>query len=265
MSNIIRVRKRKKFTIINRALLEDSRLQWSTRGMLAYLLCKQDDWILRITDLKNQGDLGRDAIYKRLKNAIEYGYISRMENRNELGRIVGVEYIVHEESMYPLPEKPEKEKQDNENQYKENRIHTKDLHIVNNENSTTTKHTGCCGYVFHKDVTDIQKHEIEKLISPLEHEIAQDLLFELAGYIDKRLIKKDEVSLIQGFVRKVQKGEFDLRMGIKYKEAVIKASRIKRSLKKQVENSPELVPANINNSLVKKILDIQSKGKKCSS
>lgn len=259
MSNIIRVSKRKKFTIIDRALLEDQRLMWSTRGVLAYLLCKQDDWVLRIEDLRKQGDLGRDAIYKRINDAIEYGYITRLKIRDELGRIVRTEYIVHEESQIPFPEKPDMDKPDHDIQYTDNQTHNKDLNILNTDTTTTTEDEGGCSYIFHKELSHVQKHEIIKLLFPLSQDTAQDILFELSGYIDKKLVKKDEVSLVQGFVRKAQQGEFCLRLGIRYKESSIKSTRMEKALSKALEQSPELRPVDETNGLVKKLNNMQKK------
>ena len=120
MKTIFRIEKRKSFTIISRPLLEDRRLKWATRGILGYLLSKPDDWELQIADLKNNGDLSRDALYARLREAIQFGYISRFYQRDEKGRVLKVEYVVREDPVCPYPEKleianPEPDKPDTAN------------------------------------------------------------------------------------------------------------------------------------------------------
>ncbi len=265
MSNIIRVEKREKFTIISRALLEDKNLHWSTRGILAYLLCKPDNWILRVTDLKNQGDLGRDAIYKRLKNAIEYGYINRIDHRDDKGRVTGVEYIVHEKPRGLLPENPETGNQETRKPDTVNTDINKNEVIPSTKKitTTTTALTSSCNYIFHKKLTSLQKQAISKLLKSLDLELAQEVLFELSGYIDKNLIQKDAVSLLQGFVRKAEQGEFSLRLGIKYKESANKVREIKIANKRSIENAPKLKSCDLDNPLVRKLMNIKSTSRKC--
>lgn len=262
MKNIIRIEKRKKFTVINRDLLEDSRLNWATRGILAYLLSKPDNWVLQVNDLRKKGDLGRDAIYNRIKNAIEFGYIRRIDHRDNKGRITNVEYIVYEESIYPLPENPGTVKQDTDSPDPENTDNTKDEVLPSTKKTTTTtisNEVDCGAFRFHKKITKLQNLEICKLLQGIEFEIAQDILFELSGFIDKNLIKKDEVSLVHAFVKRAKKGEFCLRTGIKYKEAAIRALKI-QGVTRQVENNkPPIKPANENNPLVQKLQGIQKR------
>jgi hypothetical protein len=264
MKNIIRIEKRKKFTIINRDLLEDKRLHWATRGILGYLLSKPDNWILQVQDLKKQGDLGRDAIYNRIKNAIEHGYITRLDRRDNKGRVTGVEYIVHEESIYPLPENTDTVKQEADKPDTENTYINKDEVITKTKKETTTTTCGSGDYKFHKQLSKIQRSEITILLSGLEFELAQDVLYEVSGFIDKNLIQKDPVSLLQGMVKKAKGGEFSLRLGIKYKESAKRSIEIKKEHEINQSYAPQLNQADMSNPLVKKILNIQNRGEKCS-
>jgi hypothetical protein len=69
MSNtIIRARRRHRFVILDQRAVEDSRLSWVARGLLAYLLSRPDDWRVPINDLRKRGDLGRDGIYLSFVN-----------------------------------------------------------------------------------------------------------------------------------------------------------------------------------------------------
>jgi hypothetical protein len=79
------------FVLISQKLLEDSRLRWSTRGLLSYLLCMPDIESLDINQLKGHGDLGRDALHNRINEAINFGYLERKTERSK-GRITGVKY-----------------------------------------------------------------------------------------------------------------------------------------------------------------------------
>ena len=97
MSTIVRVAHgRDPYVVIDRRPLEDERLGWAPRGLLAYLLAKPDDWDLRIEDLKRRGDLGRDGLYRILKELEHYGYLEREIQRNARGRVTKVVYTVFE-------------------------------------------------------------------------------------------------------------------------------------------------------------------------
>jgi hypothetical protein len=120
VSGIIRVRKDKEnpFAQVPRALIEDTTLTWQARGVLTYLVSKPSDWQVQVTDLINQGDLGRAAIYGVLKELEAHGYITRRQN-TLAGRFGATEYTVYEAPLHnaspradspytaePLTEKP---------------------------------------------------------------------------------------------------------------------------------------------------------------
>ena len=63
---IIRAPRRHRFLILDQQAVEDIRLSWAARGLLAYLLSRPDDWRVLINDLRNRGDLtgrGQACIY----------------------------------------------------------------------------------------------------------------------------------------------------------------------------------------------------------
>jgi hypothetical protein len=68
MSNtIVRAPRRHRFVIIDQRAIEDTRLSWEARGLLGYLLSRPDDWKVLVNDLRKRGDLGRDGIYRLLR------------------------------------------------------------------------------------------------------------------------------------------------------------------------------------------------------
>ncbi|OGO41593.1 MAG: hypothetical protein A2Z04_06715 [Chloroflexi bacterium RBG_16_57_9] len=79
MSGIIRTVKNKDnpYTTMRRATFEDEHLSWAARGILAYLLCKPDNWELRVTDLIRNGDLGERGIRSVLAELQKLGYLVR--------------------------------------------------------------------------------------------------------------------------------------------------------------------------------------------
>lgn len=108
MSNtIIRASRRDRYVTIEQLAIEDARLSWAARGLLAYLLSKPDDWKVLVNDLRKRGDLGRDGIYKLLKELRGAGYMQFIRSRDKHGRIRGGTYFVHEVAKSPHPDLPD--------------------------------------------------------------------------------------------------------------------------------------------------------------
>ena len=87
---IIRAPRRHRFVILDQQAVEDTRLSWAARGLLAYLLSRPDDWRVLINDLRKRGDLERDGIYKLLRELRDTGYVQFLRSRDEQGRIRGL-------------------------------------------------------------------------------------------------------------------------------------------------------------------------------
>jgi hypothetical protein len=83
---IIRARRRHRFVIVDQHAVEDTRLSWAARGLLGYLLSRPDDWKVMVRDLQRRGDLGRDGIYRLLKELRAVGYVRFEQTRDGSGR-----------------------------------------------------------------------------------------------------------------------------------------------------------------------------------
>jgi len=94
------------FLLMDRRAIEDSRLRWQTRGLLAYLLSKPDHWEVSVTHLasKKTGKSGRDAVRSMLAEMCEYGYATRSQSRNPDGTLGEVEYTITDVPLTGLPE-----------------------------------------------------------------------------------------------------------------------------------------------------------------
>ena len=101
---IRRAARRHRYVIVDQAAVEDTRLSWAARGLLAYLLSRPDDWKVLVNDLKKRGNLGRDGIYGLLRELRQAGYARFERNRDTQGRMRGGTYIVSE---IPLPASPD--------------------------------------------------------------------------------------------------------------------------------------------------------------
>lgn len=93
---------RSNYTVLPNAVLNDPRLSWEARGMLAYLLSKPDHWKVIVKALVKETKAKRDAVYRILNEIEDAGYITREQSHDETGQFVQVERIVHEVSTVPF-------------------------------------------------------------------------------------------------------------------------------------------------------------------
>lgn len=99
MANV-RKAKRSRFTSLSNGLLQDSKLSFSCRGMMAYLLSKPTDWEARPEDIEREGGIGRDARRAIMREAEAAGYLTFHTSRKSNGQFENW-YDAHEE---PVPE-----------------------------------------------------------------------------------------------------------------------------------------------------------------
>jgi hypothetical protein len=92
--SIIRVSKRERFVVMDKTGLEDPRLGFRTKGLLAYLLTKPDDWSIAYRQLEKVGPDGKTAVLKALSELEQNGYLTR-ERRHVDGRYDWIQ-VLHE-------------------------------------------------------------------------------------------------------------------------------------------------------------------------
>lgn len=95
---IIRISKDKSnpYVIINKQFLQDKRLSWKAKGIMAYLLSLPDDWQIYEEELSDHSDDGIKALKSGIKELLDLGYMKRTKVRNKQGRYSGWQYDVHE-------------------------------------------------------------------------------------------------------------------------------------------------------------------------
>jgi hypothetical protein len=109
---IIRATHRDQAFTIDQRTIEDETLSWAARGLLSYLLSRPDGWTLRVEELCECGDLGRDGIYSLLNELREAGYMTYEQERDEYGRIRRGTYTIYETSDLPGLDVPDTVGQD---------------------------------------------------------------------------------------------------------------------------------------------------------
>lgn len=91
--------------------MQDTRLSFRARGVLAFLLTFEDETLISTADLPMHGTEGRDAIRSSLRELREYRYLSqeRYSYTDSLGRLLwGMDTVVSD-VPFPGPENPSPE------------------------------------------------------------------------------------------------------------------------------------------------------------
>lgn len=109
---IIRAARKTHYAVISNSVLDDKRLTWGARGMLAHLLSKPDNWRVIVEALINETSKSRvpsarDSVRAMLKELMDAGYIVRTVRREE-GVFSGYDYIVSDlpGTDQPAPDQP---------------------------------------------------------------------------------------------------------------------------------------------------------------
>ena len=106
------------YAMINRDLIRDKLLHPSTRWMLIYLLSMKDGWRISPKQLKEHclghHGCGRDKIYDWIKDAIEAGYMKKVERFE--GGLKRSHYLLSEfpkfKKSFPRPDNQDPDEQD---------------------------------------------------------------------------------------------------------------------------------------------------------
>jgi len=97
--------------MLDKGFLDDERLSFKAKGILAYLLSKPDNWKVIVKDLINHSADGKTAIYSGLRELKKYGYYKKEPVRDEFGqRIAYWESVIYESPAVAEQTGAEKEK-----------------------------------------------------------------------------------------------------------------------------------------------------------
>jgi hypothetical protein len=69
------------YVMINKIGMEDKRLSWKARGILAYLLSKPDNWKVNLEHLQKQAPDGKTSLRSGIDELKKYGYLIRVAIR----------------------------------------------------------------------------------------------------------------------------------------------------------------------------------------
>lgn len=110
---IFRVQKKENYVVLDKGFLNDTKLSWQAKGLLAYMLSLPNDWTFSVKDLSTRSKNGRDATNTIVKELCTAGYIRKQQKRAEKGKFSSAELLVFETPLtenpsteYPSTEKP---------------------------------------------------------------------------------------------------------------------------------------------------------------
>lgn len=143
---IIRGKRDTNFTIMRNEGLQDVRLSFKARGLMAYMLSLPDDWKFYVKELVKHSDRdGRDAVLSGLKELEKVGYLQRTTHRNK-GKFDSVDYLLvdvpvstpqteNPDTGKPDTDNPTPDKPDTENPQLQSTNGTKDLPVPSTDDT----------------------------------------------------------------------------------------------------------------------------------
>jgi len=109
--SVIHISKRENpYVQIDKRVLEDHRLTWRSKGILAYLLSKPSGWKVNVKDIWNNGAEGRNAVQDCLVELQKIGYAKLITIPGEQGKLMGSQWQVTEEPIGGFPVNAERPK-----------------------------------------------------------------------------------------------------------------------------------------------------------
>lgn len=98
-SQIVKAKKSGRFTVIPNDILRNNSLSLKAKGLLCLLISLPDNWTVNKTQLPNFSKDGYDATCAAFSELEQLGYIKTQTIRDEKGRFLGYQYVVHEEPV----------------------------------------------------------------------------------------------------------------------------------------------------------------------
>jgi hypothetical protein len=247
-TTIIRTQRRAQFVLLSQRAVEDSRLSWAARGLLAYLLSRPDNWQVRVAHLRKQAPSGRDVVYKLLGELGSYRYLVRQRLRDEEGKLCGTVYYVYDHPKEPLPEKPYTDLP--YTVFQEALTSTENNLLLNTTTTTTTtkrsnriRTDGNSNLSLPDSLSTQEKRYTLEAVSEFPLELAQQLIDELDGIIRCGKVRETPLDCLRGIVANARIGSFTPNRGI----AIADDRRRRRQTEEAILRAKNNIPEPISN------------------
>jgi predicted DNA-binding transcriptional regulator len=122
MSFIRTVKKENPFVQLDKYFIGNGTLSLKSTGLLTYFLSKPDNWQIRMKDVQNNFDDGETSVRTAIKELMQKGYVHRVRERCEKGRLGDYTYMVFERPDYNPYYEPKRENQVLEKPKRENPV-----------------------------------------------------------------------------------------------------------------------------------------------
>jgi len=217
-TTIIRAPRRQRFLVVDQRVVEDERLSWAARGVVCYLLSRPGNWKVLPKDLQKRGDLGRDGIYRVLRELLKVGYAEYHQIRDAQGRIRGGVYIIHEARLSPHPDLPHAvgpEAEPPDSARPEALPNTERNKERTTSTRQTTTHNGDHCHSSSQPPVEIPAWVAKELRQParqqvaaLDPPVAQTVIDEWAVLLELGAIHRSPIGYLRSLVMRAQAGAF---------------------------------------------------------
>ena len=258
------------FLVIDRRSVEDDRLSWAARGVLAYLLAKPDDWKVRVEDLRKRGDLGRDAIYAVLNELQRWGYLERVRQRNPRGSFGDVDSTLFEvpvpglpDTARPYPGQPDPAKprllSNKYTKEPDNQITTTTTTTDENENGEGCERKLIVPKSLSARERERAKQNLQGLPPQLAQQLAQQLLDELTARLESGAIRGSPLAYLRGMTARARNQDFTPEAGITVAEDRVRREHNESLLERVRAMSPGLPELAPDNQVAQHLKDIRAR------
>ena len=230
MEVILRHRVDRDYTVLTNEVLRDARLSWGARGLLAYLLHLPGNFRLSVSYLQKQSPDGRDATRSRIKELQTLGYVAIHRERNATGCYTQTIWTVTDTpSQSPQSENPTLDNPTSVNPPSDNPPLISTTHHKELNETTTTNHdraqrggvvvgSQCELLDFPPVFFGDRRNSALQIIASCPESCRQQVLYEVAGIIDRGALRGSPIGLLQGLAKKAQHGMFVPSHAIAYAE-----------------------------------------------
>lgn len=148
MSTVFRVEKNGNFTVMSNIHLKDRKLSLKAKGLLSVILSLPPEWDYTVKGLAKIVADGVDSVRTAVKELESFGYITRRQTRDELGKMSQNEYHVYENPKqnpdFEQPDNVQYTEQTNVQNSEQYNSYTKQTNVQNAEqyNSYTEQTNG---------------------------------------------------------------------------------------------------------------------------
>jgi len=91
---------------VHRDIADNKTLSYKAKGILVYILSKEDDWEINLEELEHSSTNKIDSLYSGIDELVTHGYITKLPIRDTRGRFLGWEYCVYENPNDPRKKMP---------------------------------------------------------------------------------------------------------------------------------------------------------------